>query len=105
MPLMTSFNGLAYLDAQNRPTGDTFTFDSGAPTTGLETDEVKQGATELAVTFFGTVLKRVGNDGPHFTRFLAPKWLEKHEPMVGSALAVASVDAICPPGQDVDCSD
>lgn len=103
--LMTSFNGLKYVDGQGRPTGETFIFDSGAPSTGLETDEVKQGVTALAVTFFGTVLKRVGNDGPHFTQFLAPKWLQKHEPMVGSALAFAGADAICPPGQEVACSD
>jgi predicted dienelactone hydrolase len=75
------------------------------PCTGLETEEVKQGVTELAVAFFGTVLKRVGNDGTHFTRYLAPKWLEKHEPMVGNAEAYASADAICPPGQDVVCED
>ena len=77
------------------------------PTTGLETEEVKQGVRELAVSFFGTVLKRTGNDGLHFTRYLAPKWLEKHEPMVGTATATASAsaDAICPPGQDVTCQD
>jgi predicted dienelactone hydrolase len=82
------------------------------PCTGLETEEVKRGIKELAVTFFGTVLKRVGNDGAHFTRYLAPKWLEKHEPMVGSgnpmspgAEAFAGADAICPPGQGVFCED
>ncbi len=57
-------------------------------------------------TFFGTVLKRTGNDGPHFTRYLAPKWLERHESMVGSAEAAAtSEDAVCPPGQDVGCGE
>jgi predicted dienelactone hydrolase len=75
------------------------------PSTGLGTDEVMHGVKELAVTFFGTVLKRVGNDGVHFTRYLAPKWLEKHEPMVGGAEAVASADAICPAGQQVVCED
>ena len=75
------------------------------PCTGLETEEVKQGMKELAVTFFGTVLKRVGNDGPHFTRYLAPKWLEKHEPMVDRAEAFAGADAVCPPGQEVVCED
>jgi hypothetical protein len=103
--LMTSFNGLKYVDGQGRPTGETFTFDPGAPTTGLETDEVNDGVTELAVTFFGTVLKGVGTDGPHFTQFLAPKWLQKHEPMVGDAEAFAGADAICPPGQAVVCAD
>lgn len=75
------------------------------PRSGPDTDEVKHGMKELAVNFFGTVLKRVGNDGPHFTRYLAPKWLERHEPIVGTAAAFASTDAICPPGQEVDCED
>jgi predicted dienelactone hydrolase len=109
-PLMTSLNGLQYVDGQGRPTGKTFIFDPAAPTTGLETSEVKQGVTELAVTFFGTVLNRVGNDGPHFTQFLAPKWLEKHVPMVEHTPdhhpeAFADDDAICPPGLDVVCAD
>ena len=103
--LMTSFNGLQYVDAQGRPTGETFTFNPAAPTTGLETDEVKDGVKELAVTFFGTALKRIGKDGPHFTQFLAPKWLEKHEPMVGNAEAFADAEAICPPGQELVCAD
>lgn len=86
-------------------TGITVTPDN-VPETGLETDEVKEGVTELSATFFGTVLKRTGNDGPHFTRYLAPKWLEKHESMVGSAEAAAtSEDAVCPPGQEVDCGE
>jgi predicted dienelactone hydrolase len=73
------------------------------PETGLDTDEVKEGVKEMAVAFFGTVLKRVGNDGIHFSRYLAPKWLEKHVAMVGRAEAFASADALCPPGQDVNC--
>jgi len=73
------------------------------PTTGLDTDVVKEGVTELAVAFFGTVLKRVGHDGIHFSRYLAPRWLEKHVAMVARAEAFASADALCPPGQDVNC--
>jgi predicted dienelactone hydrolase len=73
------------------------------PTTGLDTDEVKEGVKEMAVAFFGTVLKRVGNDGIHFSRYLAPKWLEKHVAMVARAEAFASADALCPLGQDVKC--
>jgi len=46
-------------------------FPNNVPTTGLTSDEVKQQVTELAVTFFGTVLKREGNDGPHLTRYRA----------------------------------
>jgi predicted dienelactone hydrolase len=75
------------------------------PTTGLDTVEVQQGVTELAASFFGTVLKGMGNDGPHFTRYLAPKWLEKHEPMVNfDTVTCASTDsdAIQPPGQQPD---
>ena len=75
------------------------------PSTGLNTNEVKEGVKELAVAFFDTVLKRVGNDGAHFTRYLAPKWLNKHLPMVDRAKAVAGDDAICPPGQEVACGD
>jgi predicted dienelactone hydrolase len=43
------------------------------PTTGLDTDQVKQGVAGLAAIFFGIVLKRAGSDGTHFTRYLAPK--------------------------------
>jgi predicted dienelactone hydrolase len=85
-------------------TGVNVTRDS-VPSTGLETDEVKAGMFELAASFFGTVLKRVGNDGTHFTRYLAPKWLEKHEPMIDCALVSAGADAIFPPGQEVVCED
>jgi hypothetical protein len=38
------------------------------PTSGLDTEEVKLRMTELAVTFFGTALKRVRNDRRHFAR-------------------------------------
>jgi hypothetical protein len=71
----------------------------------LETDEVKLGMTKLAAALFGTVLKRTGNDGPHFTRYLAPKWLKKHMPMVGCARVVAGGDAVFPPGQEMVCED
>jgi predicted dienelactone hydrolase len=75
------------------------------PCTGLETEEVKQGVKEIAAAFFASALKRTGNDGIHFTRHLAPKWLMKHVPMVGSAQAYAGPDSVCPPGQGVVCSD
>jgi predicted dienelactone hydrolase len=73
------------------------------PCTGLETEEVKHGVKEIAVTFFDTALKREGNDAIHFTRYLAPKWLLEHVPMVGDAAAYAGADSICPPGQGVIC--
>ncbi len=92
-PMVEALTGGIEITAQN------------VPSEGLETDEVKRAVTELAVAFFGTTLKRAGNDGFHFTRYLAPKWLEKHEPMVGRAEAVGRADAICPPGQDVVCDD
>jgi predicted dienelactone hydrolase len=73
------------------------------PCTGLETGEVKQGMKEIAAAFFASALKRTGNDGIHFTRYLAPKWLMKHVPMVGSAKAYAGPGSVCPPGQGVIC--
>ena len=74
------------------------------PCTGLETVEVKQGVKEIAAAFFDSALKRTGNDGIHFTRYLAPKWLMKHVPMVGSAQAYAGPGSVCPPGQGVICT-
>jgi predicted dienelactone hydrolase len=74
------------------------------PCTGLETDEVKQGVTEIAVAFFSSALKRTGNDGIHFTGYLAPNWLMEHVPMVGSATAYAGPHSVCPPDQGVTCS-
>jgi predicted dienelactone hydrolase len=78
---------------------------STIPCTGLDTDEVKEGMTQIAVAFFGSALKRSGKDGIHFTRYLAPKWLTSHMPMVGEAEAFAGPDSICPPGQGVVCSE
>jgi predicted dienelactone hydrolase len=75
------------------------------PCTGLETEEVKQGMKEIAVAFFDSALNRTDNEGIHFTRYLAPKWLMKHVPMVGSAKAYAGPGSVCPPGQGVICSD
>jgi hypothetical protein len=73
------------------------------PCTGLETEEVKEGITQIAVTFFDTALKRDDNDGIHFTGHLAPKWLMKHVPMVGKAYA--GPGSVCPPDQGVICAD
>ena len=78
---------------------------TSVPCTGLETEEVKEGVKEIAVAFFDTALKRDGDDGIHFTRYLAPKWLMKHVPMVGSAQAYAGPGSVCPPGQGVICAD
>ena len=75
------------------------------PCTDLETEEVKQGMKNIAVAFFDSALNRTGNEGIHFTRYLAPKWLMKHVPMVGSAKAYAGPGSVCPPGQGVICSD
>jgi predicted dienelactone hydrolase len=74
------------------------------PCTGLDTEEVKQGIVKIAVAFFDSALKRTGNRGIDFTRYLAPKWLMEHVPMVGSAEAYAGPDSICPPGQGVICA-
>jgi predicted dienelactone hydrolase len=73
------------------------------PCTGLDTEEVKDGVKEIAVAFFDTALKPDGNDGIHFTRYLAPKWLMEHVPMVGSAQAYAGPGSVCPPGQGAIC--
>ena len=78
---------------------------TSVPCTGLDTEEVKQGVSAIATAFFGTVLKRTGSDGIHFTRYLAPKWLRKHVPMVGEARAYGTADDVCPLGQGVDCAD
>ena len=77
---------------------------SSIPCTGLDTDEVNAGMTPIAVAFFDSALKRSGGEGMHFTRYLAPKWLSDHVPMVGRAEAYAGPDAICPPGQGVVCA-
>ncbi len=74
------------------------------PCTGLNTEEVKAGMAQIAVAFFGSALKRSGGEGIHFTRYLTPKWLTNHMPMIGRAEAHAGPDAICPPGQGVDCA-
>ena len=75
------------------------------PCTGLDTEEVKRGITEIAVAFFGSALRRTDqHHGIDFDRYLAPKWLMKHLPMVGSAQAYAGPDSICPPGQGVICA-
>jgi hypothetical protein len=75
------------------------------PCTGLDTDEVNDGVKEIAVAFFGSALKRNGTEGIHFTRYLAPKWLMNHVPMVGYAKAYAGPGSVCPPGQGVVCAD
>jgi hypothetical protein len=62
---------------------------NGIPCAGLDTEEVKRGVTDIAVAFFDSALKRTGNDGIHFTDYLAPNWLIEHVPMVGSERAYA----------------
>jgi hypothetical protein len=85
--------------------GTSVCLSTSIPCTGLETEEVKEGVKEIAVAFFDTALKRHGSDGIHFTRYLAPNWLMKHVPMVGSAHAYAGPGSVCPPGQGVVCAD
>jgi predicted dienelactone hydrolase len=76
---------------------------NNVPCTGLDTEEVKSGVKEIAVAFFDTALKPDGNDGIHFKRYLAPKWLMKHVTMVGNAEAYAGPGSVCTPGQGVIC--
>jgi predicted dienelactone hydrolase len=78
---------------------------TNVPRTGLTSDEVDQVIVEVSSTLFGTVLRDHGSSGDHFTRFLAPKYLIKHEPSVTSAEAWAEADAICPHGLEVACED
>jgi predicted dienelactone hydrolase len=54
-------------------TGFSVTPDS-VPTTGLDSSEVKEEVTELAVAFFGHVLDADNNDSPPFTDFAAAKF-------------------------------
>jgi predicted dienelactone hydrolase len=77
--------------------GSSVCVSTSIPCTGLETQEVKEGVTQIAVAFFDTALKRDDNDGIHFTGHLAPKWLMKHVPMVGKAYTCSG--SICPPNQ------
>jgi len=70
----------------------------------LESTEVMRLTTELAVTFFDTVLDKNTNDGLHFTRYLAPKFLLHHEGDIYSAESFAGWGDICPEGEDIDCA-
>jgi len=72
--------------------------------TSLESTEVMRLTTELTVTFFDTVLDKNTNDGLHFTRYLAPKFLLHHEGDIYSAESFASWGDICPEGQDINCA-
>jgi predicted dienelactone hydrolase len=72
--------------------------------TSLESVEVMRLTTELAVTFFDTVLDKNTDDGLHFTRYLAPKFLLHHEGDIFSAESFAGWGNICPAGQDVGCA-
>ena len=85
--------------------GTSVCLSTSIPCTGLDTDEVKEGVTKIAVAFFDTALKRDSNDGIRFTRYLAPKWLMRHVPMVGSAEAYAGPGSVCRPRQGVICAD
>jgi hypothetical protein len=72
--------------------------------TSLESVEVMRLTTELAVTFFDTVLDKNTNDGLHFTRYLAPKFLLHHEGDIFSTESFAGWADICPEGQDINCA-
>ena len=77
---------------------------SNVPATGVSADEFARAVGELAVTFFDTTLNANGNDGVHFTQYLAPKWLAKHEPIIEHAEA-ESDGKVCPEGLDMECED
>ena len=69
------------------------------PCTGLDTEEVKQGITEIAVAFFESALKRTDHHGIDFERYLAPKWLMEHVPMVGARQRTQAPAPSVPPAR------
>ena len=73
------------------------------PVTTLELDEVKRVITDLAAAFFGTVLPRTDKVRPHrfFKHVLSPKWLVKHEPIIGTVRGFIHAEALCPGGKGV----
>jgi len=74
------------------------------PCTGLDTEEVKQGITKIAVAFFSSALSGTDRHGIDFERYLAPTWLKERLAMVGSAQAYAGPGSTCPPDQGVICA-
>jgi len=70
--------------------------------TSLESSKVMHLTTELAVTFFDTVLDK--KDGVNFKRYLSPKWLLHHEDNIYSAESFPGWGDICPEGQDINCA-
>jgi len=58
--------------------------ETNVPVTTLDLDEVRRVITDLAAAFFGTVLPRTDKVRPHFKHVLSPKWLVKHEPIIGT---------------------
>ena len=66
------------------------------PCTGLNTEEVKDGygADRGRVLWLCSQTQR--GEGIHFTRYLTPKWLIDHMPMVGRAEAARGPDAYLP---------
>jgi predicted dienelactone hydrolase len=88
------------------PTSGTSACASGVttvPCTGLDSDEVKAGMTQIAAAFFGSALRREA--GLRFTHWLSPAWLTANVPMIGSAEAHAGQYSVCPPGEGVICAD
>ena len=75
--------------------------ETNVPITTLDSDEVKRVITELAVAFFGTVLPRTDKVRPHFKHVLSPKWLVKHEPIIGTVEGFIHAEAVCSGGKGV----
>ena len=75
------------------------------PTTGFDTEQVKQEVTELAATFFGTVLKRSGNDGAPSRATSRRNGWRSTSRWSAAPKPSRAADAICPPGQVVVCGD
>jgi predicted dienelactone hydrolase len=84
-PLVQSITGISVTEALVPRTTDA--------------DQVTTLSSLLAVAFFDAALDQHGSDGLRFTRFLTPKYLTKHEPIVESAETVVVEGASCPEGQ------
>jgi hypothetical protein len=54
---------------------------TNVPTTGLDSDQVKEQVVELAVAFFGQVLDGDNNDSPPFTDFAVSKLKSEPKPV------------------------
>ena len=72
--------------------------ETNVPRDGLDEADVDRLLRILTVSFLDSVLDAHGNDGIHYTRYLAPKFLLKKESSVGRIELWTGEGEICPPG-------